>query len=1026
MQRWTQLVVAALVAATSVAAQAQTGRITGTVTGSPGAQPLEYVTVSVAGTRLGATTGPDGKYTIVNVPAGTHQLRAQRIGFLVATQSVTVAAGGTATVDFSLTAQAVQLSTIVSVGYGTQERRTVTAAVSTVTGTQLAEIPTSDPVKALQGRVPGVEIVSSNNLPGAAMNIRIRGVRSMTASNDPLYVVDGIPIAGGIGDFNPANIESIDILKDASATAVYGSRGSNGVVLVTTKNGAQAGRLQTQFTFDTYYGASRPLQLVEMMNMQEYTEMLQAAARYQQFLGNNVCSDVSCVLNSNAMRDAYNAGIQTDWQQAILRTGQQKNFQAGLAGSTANTRFNLSGAFFDQNGLAIGQEFWRGNGALSVDHTMNRLRLGVTANISRSVQDQGAGDGLWGGALSQSGFGSPYDADGRLLPHPDGDAVAFNPLRTQAFFFNQFLRNRIFGSAFAEFRLLDGLNLRVNYGPDYTSQDNGQFIGPESTYPANQDSRASLRTNQNFAWTLDNLVQLNRDFGSAHHIDGTFLYGIQKSRNTENFASSQQLPYDEQRWYALQTGTNYQLSSNLSEWALESMMGRLSYTLLDRYTVSAAVRRDGSSRLAKDNRWATFPTFSAAWQIGDESFMQGLTWLNNLKLRASYGVTGNTAINPYQTQGALSRTLYNFGAGNGFGYGPSSPANPFLEWEKTYQTDVGLEFATLGNRLTGTVDVYRQDTKDLLMTRTLPTTSGYRSALQNIGETKNTGLEIGLSTVNLRNWHGIRWTTDVNWSTNDNEIVKLATADTTGCPANARPCDLNNGWFVGHPINISGGTNTPQGGNNQDGQRRVWYDYRMIGIWQKDQAAEAASFGSQFKPGEIRIADINGDGRITSADRVIIGHTYADWTGSVYNRFNWKSFDLSALATIKWGYTMYDALGDGTNTMQGRMGNIKTDYWTPENPSNTQPAPRLGGNVVPYTSTRAYRDGSHWRIRNITMGYEAPTALAGRIGADRIRLYATAQDPFFFSDYKGYDPENGTAGGAPSYRTLLIGANLGW
>jgi hypothetical protein len=294
-------------------------------------------------------------------------------------------------------------------------------------------------------------------------------------------------------------------------------------------------------------------------------------------------------------------------------------------------------------------------------------------------------------------------------------------------------------------------------------------------------------------------------------------------------------------------------------------------------------------------------------------------------------------------------------------------------------------------------------------------TTGYRSALQNIGQTRNTGLELALSTVNLQNWHGLTWTSDVNWAHNHNEIVKLATSDTTGCPVNARPCDLNNGWFVGQPINL-----------NSDAQRRVWYDYRMIGIWQIPDSALARSFGSQFKPGEIRLLDVNGDGRITSADRIILGNSYPKWTASLYNRLTWKAVDLSALATWRWGYTLFDDFGTNTNSMQGRLGNIVTEYWTPERPSYTQPAPRLNGNVVPYSSTRGYLNGSHWRIRNVTLGYQVPGRLLQRVGADRMRVYATAQDPFFFSSYRGYDPENGTSGGAPSYRTLVVGANLAW
>lgn len=1030
MKRWLMIPVLALLTASSALAQT-TGRIAGTVT-SEGGQPVPGASVLVVGTGLGTLTAEDGKYLLANVPVGSRQVRVTIIGYTELTRAVSVVAGQTATADFKLTTQAVQLQGIVAVGYGTQQRRNVTGSVASVGSRQIAEIATADPVKAIQGRVAGVEVVSANNLPGASMNIRIRGVRSLTASNDPLYVVDGIPISGGIGDFNPASIQSIEILKDASATAIYGSRGANGVILITTKTGAPAvaGGRQIQFTMDGYAGWQRPLQLVDMMNMDQYVAMLQAAARYA---GSN--DDVNAVLGYDAMRQAYASGTQTDWQNWLLKTGQQQNFQVGMSGLAGNTRFNLSANYFDQKGLAEGQEYNRGAAVVAVEHNMNRLRLGITANGSRSVQDQGSGDGLWGYALAQTGFGSPYDANGVPLANPDGEDVAVNPARAIAFYRNQFTRSRLFASAFSDLKLVEGVNWRVNFGPDLTHIEHGQFQGPQTTYPKLGDTRGSFGTAQVFNYTLDNLLQVNRDFGTAHHVDATLLYGIQHSRTTADSAAAQALPYAEQLWYNLGSGSDYTIRSNLEEWALQSYMGRMSYTLNGRYTVTGAIRRDGSSRLAPGHKWATFPSVGLSWQLGDEPFMQGISWLSSFKLRGSYGVTGNTAVSPYQTQGALGRVVYSFGSANGYGYGPddSNPANPSLSWEKTYQTDIGADFSMFNDRVSAIIDVYRQDTKDLLMRRSLPKTSGYSSALQNIGETENKGVEVTLSTVNLQNWNGIRWTMDVSWARNRNKITKLASSDTTGCPVNARPCDLNNGWFVGQPINIggraAGGGATPlspQGGTGADQQRRVFYDYRRIGVWQLGEEAEALSYGTQFKPGEIRLADINGDGRITSADQLIIGNTYPKWTGSVYNRLTWKTFDLSALATIKWGYTLFDQFGVGTNSMQGRLGNIVTDYWTTENPTNDQPAPRLNGNVVPFSSTRGYQDGSHWRVRNITLGYTVSEAFASRLGASSLRVYATAQDPFFFSDYKGYDPENGTSGGAPAYRTLLVGVNAGW
>ena len=476
-------------------------------------------------------------------------------------------------------------------------------------------------------------------------------------------------------------------------------------------------------------------------------------------------------------------------------------------------------------------------------------------------------------------------------------------------------------------------------------------------------------------------------------------------------------------YYSLGQGQQYLLTTALTETALESYMGRVVYTLRDRYTVSATVRRDGASQLAPGHKWVTFPTVGLAWQLGDEPFMRRFAFLQALKLRGSYGVTGNSSISAYQTQGALLRTPYNFGSTTAPGYAPNpnNPANPNLRWEKTAQTDLGVEFGALDSRITGTVDWYRQNTRDLLLQRTLPQTSGYSQALQNIGKTRNTGVEIGLSSINVNNPHGIRWQTDISWAHNHNEIVALAVSDTAGCPVGASPCDLNNGWFVGQPIN-TGSQTAPlnsNGGFVGNPQQRVWYDYKFVGIWQQSDSAEAARYGA--KPGQIRVADINGDGLINAKDMVLQGNTYPKWTASIYNKVTWKSFDLSVLAAFRWGYTIFNTY---IPALFGRFGNIVTDYWTPSTPSNANPAPNLNGIPLNYGNTRGYVDGSHWRIRNIQLGYTLPPSLAGRFRATKARIYATANEPFVSYKYDYFDPESGWAGGSPVYRSLLIGANV--
>jgi len=507
------------------------------------------------------------------------------------------------------------------------------------------------------------------------------------------------------------------------------------------------------------------------------------------------------------------------------------------------------------------------------------------------------------------------------------------------------------------------------------------------------------------AYTLDNLLQASRDIGSSQHLDVTLLYSIQNQKYTSENISAISLPYQAQLWYNLGSGTIQSVGSSLSTSAIESYMARAVYTLFGRYTISASSRRDGSSVLAPGNKWASFPSLGFAWQVGDERFMRGFNFLSGLKLRADYGATGNAAISPYQTEGTLNRTVYNFAGATGYGYAPGSIPNPDLKWEKTAETDIGMDFGVLNNRVSGTVDWYRSNTTNLLMQRALPATSGFSSTLENIGATMNRGLEVGITTQNVTDWHGVEWSTTWDWAHDHNAIVSLA---------NGVTADIGNGWFVGEPINIA-----------TDPAHRVFYDYKFLGIWQTADSALAATFGR--KPGQIRVADLNGDGKITAADREVVGNTYPRWTGSIYNRFAWKNWDLSALATAKIGYTMYDDFNVNSNNLQGRYNNIVTNYWTPTNPSTTEPAPGWLGVEDTYITAKAYRNGSHWRVRNITLGYTTSSPIFRRyIDASQVRFYFTAQDPFVFTNYEGYDPENGTYGGVPAYRTLLIGANVAW
>jgi TonB-linked SusC/RagA family outer membrane protein len=1005
------------------------GRISGTVT-VEGGRPLANATVSVVGTTLGAITGADGKYVIASVPAGAQSVRAKLLGYSPITSVVTVSGGQTATLDFSLIAAPLTLEGVVVVGYGSQEKRNVTGALTTITADKMKDIPTSDPMKALQGRVSGVEIVTTSNEPGASMQVRIRGVRSMASDrNEPLYVVDGIPINGGIGDFNPSIIENITVLKDASATAIYGSRGANGVILVTTKKGSSDGRLQTSYSVDSYYGAQTPVQIIPMMNMRQFTKYLQDAAQF-----NGQDSSLAKVLAGQTFVPgtttpkrlyAYQNGIETDWQRAVLRDGLQKNFQGSITGSSAGTRFTLSGNYFNQQGVIPGQGSTRGNAFATVDHVGKYFRAGTTVSLTRALQELGIGQGAYGYATAMAPFGSPYnyttkDSAGLFDPRPDDDPLNINPLLEAMSMTREQTTTRAFASAYAELQLRPWLSYRVNFGPDYSSSNLGCYNDPwthgSCASPGNfssnqgQPPQAMQRNSTDFAYTVDNLLQLNKDFG-VHHVEATGLYSIQKDRFTRDSIYASQLPYNTQLWYDLGSGTAGNSLSSISEWALQSYMGRINYTLLDRYTLSATGRSDGSSRLAPGNKWAFFPSFSAAWQVGDESFIKNLGWFDQLKLRASYGTTGNTSIAPYQTQGTLSSKLYTFGTTRVRGYRPGSIPNPDLTWEQTASTNYGVDFGILSNRISGSVDGYVQNTSDLLLTRLLPVTSGFTSTLQNIGSTKNSGVEFSISTINVQNWHGVTWTSDINWSRNKNKITALQSGSQS---------DVNNVWFVGQPINLFNQT-TGAG----DSQRRVFYDWKWQGVWQYADSVAMKAFnanGSTFKAGDPRVADINNDGKINADDRTIVGTSYPKWTGSLYNRIAWKGFDLSGLLSWKQGYTFIDGTPRSYTGRQGVVADM--DYWMPNNPTNKNPAPNLGQVERLYATTRLYTDGSHWRVRNVTLGYTMSQRMVRRIGAQGIRFYGTAQDPYIHTSYLGADPE--VAGAAPTLRTILFGSNITW
>jgi len=1077
------LSLAALCLAVNARAQ-DTGRITGTVTSANDGRPIAGATVQIVGTVRAAVSDAAGHYSIAMVPAGKQTVRVRSLGFASSSRQATIPRAATGadaiTLNFQLSVAPVQLEgMVVTAYYGEEERRNLTGAISTLSLEQLRDVPLSNPVQMLQARAPGVDVVTGGEFaggyrPGAPMNVRIRGMRSITASNEPLYVVDGLAIGGFIQDINPSSIASIEVLKDAAATAPYGSAGANGVILITTNRGASGVGGSSSFTYDLQVGAQSALHLVDLMNGPQLAQERVDAARLANAIPTWSYDNkfvAYCALNvqwnptthqpdstaagTTHYRDAYPGCPQgTDWQRMVLRTGSQQQHRLAYNSISGNARLSLSGTYFNQSGITIGQGYNQYSGTISLENTFGRLRLGATATGSRSVWDLGGDAQLWNEANANSPLGTPFDSAGTpsarlcgactLQQFPTGDPLRVNPLREAQGYIHQHTNSRLVGAIFAELQLGLGFRYRADFGSDLSNRTCGQFQGANvvvnNTPIGNAQARDS--TEEDFSFMLDNVLMWDLNAGD-HKVEATVAYGVGGIRNASATSFARNLPYDSQLWYNLGTGAAPQPpASTLSIARSRSWMGRINYILASRYSLSVTGRYDGSSILAPGRKWAFFPSVGLAWQLGDEPFMKRLGFVSGLKLRASLGTTGNSSVSPYETEGSLTRTVYNFGSTTAAGYVPGSIPNTDLTWEKTTQLDIGVDFGVFRNRIAGTFDVYREKTSDLLLTRALPASTGFTSTLQNVGKTGNAGWELSISTVNLTGTGGgPRWTTDFSFTHNQNYIISLA---------GGVGDDVADRWFLGQPINAG-----QPGDAGYDALHQVFYDVKFVGIWQLADSLLARQYGE--KPGDIRVADLNGDGKIDGFDRVITGNTYPRLIAGVYNRVSWGPFDLSFLLQGRIGYTFQDGFRINTK-LSDRSNDLNVPYWTPErcdggpNPLVVDPpagvtaaqqatsasgcnawwSPSAGRQTPLYDdgSTYAapgYRVGTHWRVRNIALGFTLPGSVTRLVrGVSSMRIYIVAQDPFVFTSYHGYDPEAGSSIGPPSYRTVLVGVTLGF
>jgi TonB-linked SusC/RagA family outer membrane protein len=1018
--------IAAICFGTLLKASAQERIVTGTVISADDSQTVPGVNIVVKGTTNGTATDANGKYSI-SVPSAESVLVFSAVGYA----SSEVIVGSQSVIDVTIKTDITTLSEVVVVGYGTQDKREITAAISSLGSDALSKIATTSTLEGMKGQIAGVDVLQSNGRPGSNASVLIRGRRSINASNDPLFVVDGVPMSSGtstgtdgvvstsgsnpLNDFNPNDIASIEVLKDAAATAIYGSRGANGVVLITTKRGKSG---KTNVSYSGYYGVTQPFSKFPMMNGAQFADLKREANRVTAAnvsgrtawgdTGSSIPADAVVFIDPVELASVQEAGgvRSTDWQDLIFNNGSQTDHQISVSGGNDKTQINMSIGYFNQVGTIEGMDFTKITGRINLDHQISkRFKAGMSTLYSHSLLNNGSASVL-GEAVNQTPLGVPYDANGALIFLPISDGIRTNPL-------NELVPNkrldeqkvdRIFSSAYLEAQIIEGLKFKFLVGTDLRYETRGIFEGRFTQNTKNGDPRAQYQNQANVGYTIENLLTYNKTIGGKHDIGLTGLFSVQENQYENHHTVVSGVPVEAMKWYNLgRASTINAIRSRFEPWSLVSVMGRLNYSFNDRYLFQASLRADASSRLATGVKWTSFPGLSAAWRIKEEGFMSGVNFVSDLKFRLSYGVVGNTSIDPYKTQGILTPSVYSWDENNAAGFGLSEIPSPGLGWEKMATFDVGLDFGLFDGKLSGTFDVYETNTTGLLLRRNIPPTTGYGFAFENIGATRTRGIEIGLNANILSLPNGLKWDADVNLASYKEEIVDLAQRGPNGEIIS----DPGNAWFIGEPL-------------------RVFYDYKKIGIWQANEVAQAATMMAAY-PGEIKLQDTDGNGTVTPADRVVIGNDVPSVYGGLNNRLSFKGFDLSFFLYYRLGYTLDSRFHSDQATMQARYNNLNVDYWTINNPTNDYPRPNKNQENPAFASTLRYKDGGFVKLRTVTLGYNLPQSITSKLGVSNLRIYVSAQNPKVWSKYKVFDPESVNqidAGDVPSNKLYLGGINL--
>lgn len=1010
---------------------AQSVSVSGKIT-DKNAAPLSGATVSVKGSTASVVTNQDGVFQIT-VPSANSVLVVSFVGF--AAQEVALAGRNTITV--SLTQETGTLDDVVVVGYGTRKKKDVTGSVAGIGQKDIRSRPVDNPLQAMQGKVSGVDI-TSNERPGTVGTIRIRGERSINATNNPLYVVDGIPLtSGGIEYLNPNDIESIDVLKDASATAIFGSRGANGVVIVTTKQG-KAGKVQVNFynsvTFETVRDFAPIMSASEYIDFRRWAVYYSNPAVRPRGDAPTIANDRDIFLAtadpdswkniakgwSSGTWDGSKVG-NTNWTDLVSQTGITSDNTISVSGGTNKIKAYGSFGYLNNKGTSIGQKFTRYSGKASVDiQATDWFSMGMNINVTQGTQEFGQSNliiGSFVGTPQNSIYNSargmfkwavPYDSVGNRIIYPGGDVAIKTVVDEQKYTQDQRKTLRAFGSVYAQldfgkiFAAVKGLRYRFNFGPDFSNYSNGVYIDGLSAASSGING-ASLQESKTYSWTLDNLLYYDKEI-KKHSFGVTLLQSATKYvADPVTRIVGTGIPAASMKWYELNNGvlpsTNLTITrvAALAESQLSSYMARVNYAFDDKYLLTASIRHDAASQLAEGNKSDIFPSAALAWRVSRESFMQNVGFVNDLKFRIGVGVTGNSSVNPYQTLTFGVPYFYpNGGSVSAASLPTSQLGNPNLRWEKTTQYNAGIDFSIFKNRISGAIDVYASKTTDLLFPQQLPTVTGYLTTLTNIGQTSNKGIDININTTNVTT-KNFQWTSNINVSWQRDKLVEGAFGKND---------DILNNLFVGKPI-------------------RVIYGFAASGMWQyadTNLIKKFAANGNAFTPGQVRPIDQNGDNKIdANNDRTVIGHTRPRWVVGMTNSFTFKGFELSFFIYGRLNYWFNQ--GGEAQTARGNQRSI--NYWTDNNQNSEYQRPFYSvGSGDNYSASLGYLKGSFLKIRNISASYNLPADVLKKLHMSSLRVYVQSANPgMLFSQIKFMDMD---AVSMFSNRGFTLGINAGF